>query len=455
MLDSLISRLSWLFAALVVLAGTLIGVYAYHALSSQLEARDQATVTGKLAQVEHLLRKTSSYEMLHESRHRLDDMLRGHDGLGIRILSSSNVILYETVPPQQQASGTAGPHDSRASAPTAAVRAERVLFLGVQRLPATVLVVQSGTNRVAVLAQFRDSLIAGVIVSAALIAAAGWLLTRRELHETRRLVTQVNRIGVEQLSYRVHVPARPAEVRDIAVAFNAMLQRLEFGYERLYRFSADLAHDLRTPLANLIGHSEIALSKERNLAEYQAVLELSLGEYHRLSRMIEGMLFLARADTANIALGQEKIDLDLELGKIAEYFSVLSEDKNVTIKVLADGSLFADPMLFQRAVNNLMANAVEHCPTQGIITVRGFSSGPSTVVQVENPGSTISDVDLVRIFDRFYRGDAARSNSSHSTGLGLAIVRSVMELHGGTATASVIEDRLIRFELRFPHARDA
>lgn len=265
------------------------------------------------------------------------------------------------------------------------------------------------------------------------------------------MVQQVHKIDVERLGYRVDVPSGPAEVRDIATAFNLMLERLQSGYERLYRFSADLAHDMRTPLTNLTGHAEVALSRERSAAEYARVIEDSLNEYGRLSNMIEAMLFLARADASNVIVDKVPVSLSEELEKAGKYFSVLAEEHGVTITVLSERTVFADPVLLRRCLNNLLANAVEHAKPHTSIQIRGVEAQDCTRIQITNEGAPIPDEDLERIFERFYRIDAARTSSGWSTGLGLAIVRSIMQLHGGTVSAQSLPGGLTRFELRFPH----
>jgi two-component system heavy metal sensor histidine kinase CusS len=245
------------------------------------------------------------------------------------------------------------------------------------------------------------------------------------------------------------MPPKPTEVRDIASAFNAMLQRLEDGYQKLSRFSADLAHDLRTPLNNLIGHAEVALSRDRTGPEYVALVEESLVEYQRLARMIDAMLFLARADSANVALELTELQLNAELRKLSAYFSVLAEERSVVIRVSGDATLVADAILFQRAINNVLSNAVRHAWPNSMIDLVVRREAALLHRHHErwrpNPGA-----GTFLIFDRFFRGDRARSNSSQSTGLGLAIVLSIMELHGGDASAVSGLDGKTRFTLRFP-----
>ncbi|WP_235202028.1 heavy metal sensor histidine kinase [Ralstonia pickettii] len=446
---SLAGRLVLLFSILVSVAMASMGAYAYYSLDAQLRSRDAEIVEAKLTQIAHAIRDSDGGMWNHDIEHSVADLMRGYDGLALRVRSIKGKLIYRT--------SDALPQDFDLGPPALGVRDEGAWVTGkriVETVPGTpsalVSVAKSGVDRRQVVGRFGKSIAIGVLVGVVLTALVGALITRRELRPARSLVQQVNRINVEQLSYRVNAPVTPTEVHAIGVAFNGMLERMEAGYERLYRFSADLAHDLRTPLNNLIGHTEVALSRERTVADYVALLEDDLAEYQRLSRMIDSMLFLARADAATAKLDCVSVDLGAELSKLAGYFTVLSEDKGVTIAVSASGWLSADLMMFRRAVGNLLSNAIRHADSESTVLVSCERNQDSLTVHVSNRGRPIPDSDLERIFDRFYRGDQARSNSDQSTGLGLAIVRSIMELHDGKAYAATLPDEVTRFSLQFP-----
>nr|WP_311530186.1 heavy metal sensor histidine kinase [uncultured Ralstonia sp.] len=448
---SLTGRLAMLFSILVTVALASVGAYAYYSLDAQLRSRDVEIVEAKLTQVAHAMRDAGSGVWSHDIEHSVADLMRGYEGLALRVRTLEGKLVFRT-------SDTL-PLDFDRGLPAEGVRDEGMWVTGkraVDTLPgissAYVSVARRGADRQQVVGRFGKSIAAGVLVSVVLTTLLGAFITRRELKPAQSLVQQVNRINVEQLNYRVSAPVTPTEVHEIGVAFNAMLERMEAGYERLYRFSADLAHDLRTPLNNLIGHTEVALSRERTGAEYAALLDANLAEYQRLSRMIDAMLFLARADAATAKLDRVSVDLGAELSKIAEYFTVLSEDKGVTITVAASGWVNADLMMFRRAIGNLLSNAIRHAEPGSTVVVSSERERDSVTIHVANTGSSIPDTDLERVFDRFYRGDQARSNSDQSTGLGLAIVRSIMELHDGRAYAATLPGDVTRFSLQFPLA---
>lgn len=449
MARSLIGRLTLLFSILVTFALASMGAYAYYSLDTQLRSRDVEIIEAKLTQVSHLVRDAGSLEQTEKFEHSLFDLVRGYDGLVLRLRTPHGKLVYRTADGLRSdfdlAVAVPGIHDDGMW-----ITGKRIVEASNGVPFATVSVAKSGNDRQQVVARLCNSIVVGILVGAVFTALLGALITRRELKPAQALIQQVHRINVERLSYRVDAPSAPTEVHEIGVAFNAMLERLESGYERLYRFSADLAHDLRTPLNNLIGHTEVALSRERAVADYVTLLEDNLAEYQRLSRMIDSMLFLARADAATVELDRMPIELGTELSKLASYFAVLGEDKGVKIEVSASGSVSADLTMFRRAVSNLLSNAVRHAGNGSIVSLNCDRNEDAVAVHVSNQGFPIPGEDRDRIFDRFYRGDQARSHSDQSTGLGLAIVRSIMELHAGTASVATLPGNVTRFSLWFP-----
>jgi two-component system heavy metal sensor histidine kinase CusS len=209
---------------------------------------------------------------------------------------------------------------------------------------------------------------------------------------------------------------------------------------------------MRTPLGNLRGATEVALARPRSNEEYQAVLASNLEECDRLSRMIENVLFLARAEHPNFAKHTLEFNVDDELLRITEYFEGIADDAGVHVHVSGGGRLSADVELFRRAVSNLLANAVRYTPHGGNITLDAQVRDGTMRVAVTNQGVPLDPALLERVFDRFYRADPSRTSShstSGSTGLGLAIVRTIMDLHGGEAHAES-ESGSTRFVLTFP-----
>jgi two-component system heavy metal sensor histidine kinase CusS len=250
------------------------------------------------------------------------------------------------------------------------------------------------------------------------------------------MATATQRVQASQLHQRLGRGRWPSELTALAAGFDQMLARLEESFDRLSRLSADLAHELRTPIQNLRGGAEVALTRTREAAEYREVIELSIEEYQRLSSMIDSLLFLARAENAETRIDRVKFKIGPAIDTILDFYDAAAREREIDLTRKGDGELFADPMLFRRAVNNLVSNGLQHAPSAGQIQVLVLAGENQTVqIAVQDNGCGIGPEHLPRIFDRFYRVDAARSSGSASTGLGLAIVKSIMELHGGSVRA--------------------
>jgi two-component system heavy metal sensor histidine kinase CusS len=288
----------------------------------------------------------------------------------------------------------------------------------------------------ALLADYRHKLGLALLFGLLSSAAIGARVAHRGLRPLEEITRTVQRITARQLHERIESRRWPSELMSLAEAFDQMLARLEDSFTRLSQFSADLAHELRTPLNNLMGEAEVALSHPRSEAEYREVLESSLEECGRLSRMVDSLLFLARADNDQVPLEFSRLEVRKELEAIREFYEAAAEEQDVAVQCEGDAMLEADPILFRRAVTNLLANALRHTPAGGRIRLAvAHSDGTGGVeVGISDTGRGIGPEHLPKVFDRFYRADPARSSDSHSTGLGLAIVQSILAMHGGTVS---------------------
>ena len=309
------------------------------------------------------------------------------------------------------------------------------------------------------LARYRKGLLETLIASVLAAAGLGVWAARLVLKRARRIAATAGRISAHALNERLSLEDTPEEFLESTLAFNHMLDRLEDSFRRLSEFSSDLAHDLRTPINNLLGEAQVALSRPREAAEYRAVLESAVEEYERLSRMIENMLFLARADNAQARAAPQWVDLRDALGKILSYYELLAEERDIRLALEVrserDGRprAWADELMLNRAVGNLLSNALRHGPPECTVAVRAVARGDgSAEIEVANPGSGIAAEHLPRIFDRFYRPCSAREDSSIGSGLGLAIVKSIAELHGGRVGVRSEPGLQTTFTLSFPAA---
>jgi two-component system heavy metal sensor histidine kinase CusS len=256
-------------------------------------------------------------------------------------------------------------------------------------------------------------------------------------------------VSAQALASRLSLEGLPGELRDLAQAFNAMLDRLDEGVSRLSRFSGDLAHEMRTPLATLLGRTQVALSQSRSVDHLVDVLEENVEELRQLSRLVTDMLFLAQTEQAQSALVIAQVDLALEAARIAEFLLLAAQERDVSIAVEGHAQVRADKGLVQRAVMNLMTNAIRHCDAGTQVHVLIGIEGDEAVLRVINRGAPMDERHLSKLFERFYRGDSSRARDLGGTGLGLAIVRAIMALHRGSAQVSTNATGEVEFSLRF------
>lgn len=297
---------------------------------------------------------------------------------------------------------------------------------------------------------YRRSMAWTVLLGTLASTLAAAAIVRNGLRPIRQITSNARGISASQLHARIGSANWPKELIELANAFDEMLQRLERSFLQLSQFSADLAHELRTPINNLMGEAEVALSRPREAPEYRHVLESSLEEFARLARMIDSMLFLARAERAESPLQPVIFEARKELEETREFYEALAEQRGVAIDCSGTALLRADPILFRRAIGNLLSNALEHTPAGGRVQLQVQSRADGVDVRVEDTGCGVAPEHLPRLFDRFYRVDRARSGHPQGTGLGLAIVRSIVELHGGTVEIESAPGRGMRVRLLFP-----
>jgi two-component system, OmpR family, heavy metal sensor histidine kinase CusS len=288
------------------------------------------------------------------------------------------------------------------------------------------------------------------------ILAAGVIaitVTKRGLRPLAEMTRSFKRVGPTHLNERVPPTGWPRELQPLALAFDDMLDRLEDSFTRLSQFSADIAHEIRTPVANIRGEAEVALTRPRTPEEYREVIESNVSECERLSGIIDNLLFLARAETAQGQIQRTSFDGRAEIAKIAAFYQTIAEEQQIVIACDGAGTIFADPLLFVRAVSNLVENALRFTPAGGRIQISITTDENESRLSVSDTGCGIPQKHISRIFDRFYRVDPSRS--AGGAGLGLALVKSIAELHGGAATIKSTIDHGTVVTLSFPHQRDS
>lgn len=298
----------------------------------------------------------------------------------------------------------------------------------------TVQIAIDVSQQQALLARYRHRFWLILLGTLAIFPLVGYQIARRGIRPVREMATTARHISSTNLHERIQPEGYPSELASLAATFNQMLDGLEESFERISRFPADIAHDLRTPVNNIRGEAEVALARARTVDEYREALSSCLEEAVRLSDLIGDLLFLARAESPLAHLHRENLNVGELLSGIREYYEASAADRGVSLStVVPNEPVIAqlDRTLLQRAVGNLVSNALAHTPA-GRSVVLGTSIEPAAVrIEVSDAGVGIPPEALPRVFDRFFRVDESRSQASGGTGLGLAIVQSIMLLHGG------------------------
>jgi len=285
----------------------------------------------------------------------------------------------------------------------------------------------------------------GSVLASALIAV---IVTKRGLRPLQEMTQSLARVGPTHLKERVTPTDWPRELKPLASAFDDMLKRLDDSFTRLSQFSADLAHELRTPIANMIGEAQVALIRDRTADEYRETIESTVGECERLSRIVDNLLFVARVDAAREPIARKRFDARAAVEKIAAFYQTIADDHHVTITCSGEAQMYADPDLFERALGNLLDNALRFTPENGSIQIGLSEQDAGVEVAVRDNGCGIAPEHLPRVFDRFYRAESSRG--SDGAGLGLALVKSIVDLHGGSAKIESEIGRGTTVKLTFP-----
>ena len=273
----------------------------------------------------------------------------------------------------------------------------------------------------------------GIPFAAGLAVAGGYFLAGRVLSPVGAMARKAREITAESLAKRLPVENAQDEFGRLATVFNDTLSRLQDAFERLRRFTADASHELRTPLTAMRSVGEVALQNPLDAVAYRDVIGSMLEEVDRLTRLVESLLILTRADSGKVQLAPERLDVAGLAGHVIDQLRVLSDEKHQELTLRAPIRVHAtgDAALIRHALTNLIHNAIKYTPTGGTITVEVNATGGRALIEVRDTGPGIPAAHRDRIFDRFYRVDAGRSREEGGVGLGLAIARWAVEANGG------------------------
>lgn len=459
---TLTARLTLLFALGSGTVLLVLGWLASIAIDRHFEQQDSDALAGKMQLAQHAIARVSSPQEFDILKSQLNDALVGHHDLVVQVLGPKGDVLLASAEVDF-------PRDWLAQAPAAPTeglfqwsqgsRSFRGMALAIPTAiphwqPLVVAVAVDIAHHTAFTRSLMRALWVFVACAALVTGVLGWLAASRGLAPLRTMRDKAAAVTAHQLDQRLPVDAVPPELAELATSLNEMLARLEVAFHRLSDFSSDIAHELRTPVSNLMTATQVALSRPRDAASYRATLESNAEEYERLARMISDMLFLAKAEYGQmndwIAEHGESVHLAHEVHDLFDFYEALAEENGVHLELQGMCSVWGDRLMLRRAVSNLLSNALRYTPRAGAVRVVLSESDGVGCLTVENPGPTIPAPHLARLFERFYRADESRQQiAGEGAGLGLAITQAIVHAHQGEISASS-EAGITCFEIQLP-----
>lgn len=445
---SLRSRLALLFAGCTALVSLIAGVLFSQASANHFVELDQQLFDSRLASLRTSLQGVQTPTDLTARKAQLTS----HADLMLRISDAQGQIWFDNITPLLSIPPALGLHtlnDNQGDyriftaplSPQLADSPRLTLALDI-------------THHQHFLQRMQHLIWLTVGLCALATALLGAWAARSGLRPLQRMSAVAAGVSANSLTKRLPEEQMPAELAELSRTFNAMLTRLEDSFQRLSAFSADIAHELRTPLSNLLTQTQVTLTRQREPEQYRETLLGNLEELQSLAQMVNDMLLLAKTEQGLLAPAQDELRLEDEADAVLEYFAPLAEDAGIELHRTGQAALRGDRGLLRRVLSNLLSNALRFTPKGGQIVVQLQDSAAGAVLTVENPGADIPPQVLERLFDRFYRADASRTDRHEHAGLGLAISRSIIHAHGGTIECQS-QGGLTRFVIRLPVTRNA
>lgn len=432
--NSIALRLSGLFSLVALVIFLLIGGALYQQVDKGLDLLPEAELDARYSVLESTLARFGTPEHWAKINSKLK--LLSEEDKRIRFWVVSGDPGYEYGQPDAQirqfAAGPLGMRDLRLSEYRFPLKVLVSELPAKDQRPALRFLIGIDTETFwQTQHQLLIALISLAVVGVLLASALGYWVARIGLKPLIRLSEEAQKLAPPRLSGRLRLSPLPPELDQFVNAFNSTLERVEQAYSRLESFNADVAHELRSPLTNLIGQTQVALTRGRSAEHYFEVLQSNLEELERLRSIINDMLFLASADQGSKATSLTSSSLAAEVATTLDYLDFILEDAQVRVQVSGDAQVRVEKAHLRRALINLLNNAVRHTPAGAVIHVSIQVEQARVAIAISNPGPQIADEHLARLFERFYRVDASRSNSGANHGLGLAIVKAIALMHGG------------------------
>ncbi|MBL8348455.1 MAG: heavy metal sensor histidine kinase [Rubrivivax sp.] len=428
-------------ACAVVLLG--MALICAVAVNRHFENLDAEALGEKILLVKEVMAEAES---LNQLRARLDDAMRHHPDLGVLVSDTAGTPLYSrgSLRPADWAAAARGAGSDRPVTTKAedgrVYRAIRSPLFQSGMMPRTeyqILITTDTRVHVRFLSFMQATLWVYLALAVPLCALVGWWVARTGLAPLHAMKAQAQAVTATRLNERMPVDSVPVELAVLAQSLNDMLDRLQSDFRRLTDFSAELAHELRTPIGNVLTQAQVALAQPRDAGFYRSVLESVAEELDRLARTVADMLLLARAEHGAWLPRRAPIDLAHEVRTLLDFYEAPAADKWITMAFAGNAQIQGDVLMLRRAISNLLSNALRHVPEGGDVRVEISESADEVRLTVANTGPDIDAAALPHVFDRFFRAPTSRDAvASEGAGLGLSIVRAIIVAHGGTVSVS-------------------
>ena len=455
---SLTTRLTVFFtlASGLVLVG--LGTLVAISIDRHFVELDRDALRDKIHLTREVIGKSTSPQDL---KIRLDDVLHSHEGLFVSVFRDRDP-LYATPDfqfPEDLIAQTQQARLGVASWKTAEREyrgmSASVTLPGSAEPPLQVWVAVDIAHHKHFMYALIQTLVGYVALATLVAGILGWWAAKNGLAPLRTMRSRAMAITAQRLDERMPTEEFPVEMADLATTLNEMLRRLKEEFDRLSEFSSDLAHELRTPINNLMTQTQVTLSQARSPHEYRDILASNAEEYQRLARMVADMLFLAKADHGLILPSTEKIAVHDETRALYDFYEALAEEKQVRLELVGQAEVWGDRLMLRRALSNLLSNAIRYTPAGERVVIDVMGNAHGTTVNVLNAGPPIDEQMIPRLFDRFFRADKSRKQlDSDGAGLGLSITQAIVHAHGGSMSVSSV-DGMTCFSMHFPSTRSA
>lgn len=449
LLSAISFRIGLISSFFTIIILIIMGVVIDQLVIHHFEMQDRSQLDGKAELIQNLLKQhPENSQTLHLY---LDDALVGHHNLFVQIERPAGDVLFSSSSSPIQQSMLKPSQDSEWVEWKISDKTYRGLVFAADQNPDTqaanqhaqIIVGLDTSEHLHFLNDFKKQLIIIGLIGTICLMILGWVAAWRGLRPVQKMASVAEGISVQNLSERLEVEKTPTELRSLAVAFNDMLDRLESALEKLSDFSSDLAHEIRTPINNLMTQTQVCLSRSRDIDAYKEVLFSNLEEFEHLAKMVSDMLFLAKAENGLYLPNLQQVDLVKEIEALFDFYDAFAAERGMTLRQKGSGRVMGDPLMLRRAIGNLLSNAIKYGKTDSIIQINCKQKGKTTIVSVENESTPYTQEQLSRLFDRFYRTDASRQRTEEGTGLGLAITKSILDAHGATIKADFMHGRIV------------